>query len=75
MEDFPVIKLVIVALNNLGSFGNHFFRRIKMLFTSIGRSVLKNCALCLEYRPRLRPRPVSKILGAVLPYEDLPAGK
>lgn len=43
MRDLSVIELVIVAVEHSGSFGKQFVsvvNKIKMLFTSLGRSVL-----------------------------------
>ena len=60
---------------------SHAFRcvvekKIKMLFTSLGRSVLgKTVPSVLSTALSLRPRAVSKTSGTVFPNTDLPAGE
>ena len=60
MEDL----VVITALNHSGSFGENFIKlrkKIKLLFTSLGRSVLGKTILKTE--------------GTVFPNTELPAGE
>ena len=56
------VLAVFTALNYSGSFGKNFVKlkkKIKMLFTGLGRSVFGKLCLCLE--------------GIVFPNTDLPA--
>ena len=69
---------MITGLNCAGL--SHAFRcaveKIKMLFTSLGRSVLgKTVPSVLSTALGLRPRAVSKTSGTVFPNTDLVAGE
>ena len=74
MEDLAVIT----ALNHSGSFGTNFvkFKEKKILFTSLGRSVLgKTVPPVLSASLGLRPWAVFKTSGAVFLDSGLPAGE
>ena len=79
VEDFPVINLVIVALNHSGSYGNHFFNVLEKSKNVIDqhRSVRigKTCALCLKYRPRPTASGGIQDLGYSFSQYGPPAGQ
>ena len=70
---------VLTAFYHSGSFRNHllgFGKKIKMLFTSQGRSVLGKTEPSILCNARgLGLRAVSKTSGTVFPNTDLPSGE
>ena len=62
-----------LALSNSGTLESisMSFRKLKMLFTNLGRSVSGKLALCLEFRPRAVP----KTTDTVFPNVDLLASE